>query len=271
MDMDVVAAASTMMSIARTTDTSTRGHKHRPSTDSVSPRSPPPKRVCQDETLQDQAELMQQAALYISTLEQKNTTLLAEIQKLQLSQPPTVLRVANVGVARQLRETVQSLQAENTQLQADLTKLRTEHTALSSTYTLSRTANASLLAECVRLRTEKDASVTEIAELRSENKELTARVEHAVLAAKNARLQADLAKERRQNRKWDDEEVMALINGVRAVYKPTQCTMDWTAVLEQSPILRRNGRFPLDLKDKWRNLERTGVIPTPMPKRKQRR
>lgn len=272
MDMDVVAAASAMMSIARTADTSTRGHKRGLAmSEPSSPRSPSPKRTRQDAALQDQAELMRQAALHISTLEQKNAKLLDEVQKLQLAQPPTVLRVANVAVARQLRETVEALQTEKGQLQAGLEKLRTEHTSLVSTYSLSRTANASLLAECVRLRGEKDASVSEIAELRSENKTLTARVENAVLAANNARLQANLAKERRQNRKWGDEEVMALINGVRAVYRPTQCAMDWTAVLEQSPILQRSGRFPFDLKDKWRNLERTGVIPTPMPKSKQRR
>ncbi len=174
MDMDVVAAASAMMSIARTADTSTRGHKHGlATTEPSSPRSPSPKRTRQDATLQDQAELMQQAALYILTLEQKNAKLLDEVQKLQLAQPPTVLRVANVGVTRQLRETVKVLQTEKEQVQADLEKLRTEHTSLLSTYSLSRTANASLLAECVRLRAEKDASVSEIADLRSENKTLT--------------------------------------------------------------------------------------------------
>lgn len=297
-EIDVVAAASAMMSMARTISIESHTHRQKlgrkvrsPTTE---PLSPPSKRVHRETALEDQAELLQQAALHVATLEQKNNALEDQVQQLQRQlqqQQPTVLRVVNTGVVQQLRSTVESLQAANANLQLDMTKLRTDHTGLAATYNMSRTANASLLVEIARLRqantvttAEKDLLVAEVAQLRTdkdkaaadndaliaENKAITSSM--VSLLAECNRLRADHGsqprseKQRRQYRAWTDDETMALINGVRVVYDPMQRTMDWTAVLNQSPILLQNGRIPLDLKDKWRNLEHTGVIPIPMPK-----
>lgn len=150
-DMDVVAAASAMMSIARTSE--------------------PPVRVGQkrgrsSQNLEEQAELMQQAALHISTLEQKNAQLLEQVAKLQ--QPSTVLRVANTSVAQRLRAEVSRTKA-----------------ALD----MSRAANASLLAEITRLRQEAVRVLADRDVALADNAKL--RADRDIALADNAKLRAD--------------------------------------------------------------------------------
>lgn len=70
-------------------------------------------------------------------------------------------------------------------------------------------------------------------------------------------------KVRRDNRPWTWEETWALIEGVRQVYRPDQTRMKWAKVRQQQPLLRSRTR--VDLKDKWRNLEKFGFVPK-MPK-----
>jgi len=68
----------------------------------------------------------------------------------------------------------------------------------------------------------------------------------------------------RKRRRWADDEVSALLNGVKMVWNARQRCMDWSAVLRSADILKKNSRTPVDLKDKWRVMERNGIVP-PMP------
>lgn len=243
-DMDVVAAASAMMSMVRRESLSPK-HELDP------PSSPPPQPKRQRlSALDAEVALLQQTALHIATLEQKNAALLHQVEQLQAHPPPTVLRVVNVTL-------VQRLRSDNESLRSALDKLRVEHTGLASAHNLSRQANASLITEITHLRTEKETAAAEIAKLVAQVAQLQRSVVEERLCA---------AKGRRRRVLWSSEETTALIQGVRAVYNPKQRDMDWTAVLAHSPILVQNGRLAVDLKDRWRNLERSGVIPIPMPR-----
>lgn len=62
---------------------------------------------------------------------------------------------------------------------------------------------------------------------------------------------------------WSDTELQALIAGIKVVWHPDQLRMDWTRVRDLFPTVLGH-RSPMDLKDKWRNLVKTGVMP-PMP------
>jgi len=62
--------------------------------------------------------------------------------------------------------------------------------------------------------------------------------------------------------RWAD--VSALLNGVKMVWNARQRCMDWSAVLRSADILKKNSRTPVDLKNKWRVMERNGIVP-PMP------
>lgn len=70
---------------------------------------------------------------------------------------------------------------------------------------------------------------------------------------------------RRRRQVWTDEEVCALLAGVKMFWSPTQTKMDWLAIWKHFSILRQHGRTSLDLKDKWRNLEKQKRVP-PMPR-----
>lgn len=69
---------------------------------------------------------------------------------------------------------------------------------------------------------------------------------------------------RRVRSLWSDVEVHALVSGIKRVWRPDQRDMDWTAVLRLYPTVFGQ-RTALDLKDKWRNLVKSGLMP-PMPK-----
>jgi len=80
----------------------------------------------------------------------------------------------------------------------------------------------------------------------------------AAASPKHVRAEAPRAGQRL---KWSDDEVLALIEGVKQFHAGKQSRMDWKSIRDKFEIFQQTGRTGVDLKDKWRNLEKSGLVP----------